>query len=255
MPQLPMPDLGSGFTASEIAQMRAEKEKTIRDLQFQVKMADSKYQLKLRETQTSQVIAQIDGTVVSLLTPEEAKKTMQPVLKLSGGGGFYVEGFISELQKDALLPGQTVTVNDWNTGMTYEGTIKSVADFPTDNGHWSGVGNPNASYYPFQVFVEETADLQEGSYVSVMYSAASAQEGIYLENPFLRTEDGVSYVYLRGADGKLEKRTVTTGKSLWGSYTQIVSGLSAEDFIAFPYGKDLKPGAPTQEADISDLYG
>ena len=217
MPQLPMPDLGSGFTASEIAQMRAEKEKTIRDLQFQVKMADSKYQLKLRETQTSQVIAQIDGTVVSLLTPEEAKETMQPVLKLSGGGGFYVEGFISELQKDALLPGQTVTVNDWNTGMTYEGTIKSVADFPTDNGYWSGIGNPNASYYPFRVFVEETADLQEGSYVSVMYSAASAQEGIYLENPFLRTEDGVSYVYLRGADGKLEKRTVTTGKSLWGS--------------------------------------
>ena len=255
MPQLPMPDLGSGFTASEIAQMRAEKEKTIRDLQFQVKMADSKYQLKLRETQTSQVIAQIDGTVVSLLTPEVAKETMQPVLKLSGGGGFYVEGFVSELEKDNMMIGQEVTINDWNTGMEYTGSVQSVGDFPARDGYWNGMGKPNASYYPFQVFVEETADLQEGSYVSVMYSAASAQEGIYLENPFLRTEDGVSYVYLRGADGKLEKRLVTTGKALWGSYTEVLDGLTPEDLIAFPYGKTVIEGADTVESDLSELYG
>ena len=47
---------------------------------------------------------------------------------------------------------------------------------------------------------------------------------------------------------------MTTGKSLWGSYTEILSGLTPEDFIAFPYGKNLKEGAPTRESDLSELY-
>ena len=60
---------------------------------------------------------------------------------------------------------------------------------------------------------------------------------------------------VRGENGRLEKRFVTTGKSLWGSYTEVLSGLSQEDLIAFPYGKNVKPGAPTQEGDLGDLYG
>ena len=53
----------------------------------------------------------------------------------------------------------------------------------------------------------------------------------------------------------MEKRTVTTGKSLWGSYTEIRSGLTADDYVAFPYGKNVKPGAATVESDLSALYG
>ena len=58
-----------------------------------------------------------------------------------------------------------------------------------------------------------------------------------------------------GADGKLEKRIVTTGKSLWGNYTEVRSGLSAEDLVAFPYGKNVKPGVKAVEGDLSNLYG
>jgi len=104
------------------------------------------------------------------------------------------------------------------------------------------------------VFVDGEADLQAGSYVSIMYSSAESQNGIYLENPFLRTEQGKSYVLVLGADGKLERRDVVTGKSLWGNYTEILSGLTAEDLVAFPYGKNVKPGVPAQEGDISELY-
>jgi hypothetical protein len=77
---------------------------------------------------------------------------------------------------------------------------------------------------------------------------------VYLENPFIRTENGRSYVWVRGADGTLEQRYVTTGKSLWGSYTEILEGISEEDFVAFPYGKNLKSGAETLESDLSALY-
>ena len=248
-------DYGSGMTAAEIAKLRREQEKKIKDLTADAVITQSEYNLMLREFSDGSIRATLDGVVVGLLTEEEARQNKLPMLKVSGGGGFYVRGSVSELEKDKLKPGQEVSVNDWNTGMMYTGTVESIGDFPIQDEGWNGMGNPNASYYPFRVFIDGTADLQEGSYVSVTYSAAEAESGIYLENPFLRTDDGEPYVYVRGKNGRLEKRTVTTGKSLWGSYTEIRSGLTADDYVAFPYGKNVKPGAATVESDLSALYG
>ena len=249
-----MPDPGSGYTAAQLAQMRAEQEKTIKETKFKIKMAEPDYKIMQTEMSDGNIYAEFDGKVVSVLTEEEAKTQNQPVLKVSGGGGFYIQGSVSELEKDKMQIGQEVTVNDWNTGMTYTGKIVSMGDFPTNSDGWNGSGNPNVSYYPFTVFVDETADLQAGMYVNIQYSSAESENGIYLENPFIRTENGQSYVYVQGAGGKLEKRFVTTGKALWGSYTEIRSGLTVDDLIAFPYGKNLKEGAPTVESDVSDLY-
>ena len=248
-------DFGSGYTAAQIAQMRSVQEKTIKDLEFQIKMAEADYKIMQTEVSDGKVYAEIDGEVVSVLSEEEAKLTYQPVLKVSGGGGFYVQGSVSELEKDNLKIGQEVTVNDWNTGMTYTGVVQSLGDFPSTSSGWNGMGNPNASFYPFTVFIDGEADLQEGRYVSVMYSTATSEQGIYLQNPFLRTEQGKSYVYVMGEDGRLEQRFVKTGKALWGSYMEILSGLSEEDLVAFPYGKNVKAGAVAQEGDMSDLYG
>ena len=249
-----MPDPGSGYTAAQLAQMRSEQEKKIKELGFKIKVAEADYKIKQAEMSDGNIYADFDGKVVSVLTEEEAKTQNQPVLKVSGGGGFYIQGSVSELDKDKLQIGQEVTVNDWNTGMTYPGKIVSMGDFPSDNDSYYGSGNPNVSYYPFTVFVDETADLQAGMYANIQYSSAESENGIYLENPFIRTENGQSYVYVQGAGGKLEKRFVTTGKALWGSYTEIRSGLTVDDLIAFPYGKNLKEGAPTVESDVSDLY-
>lgn len=251
----PQIDFGSGYTAAQIAQMRNEQEKTIRDLEFKIRMAETEYKIALTEVSDGKVYARIDGEVVSVLTEEEARATGQPILKVSGGGGFYVQGSVSELEKEKLLIGQEVTVNDWSTGGVYTGTVQSVGEFPITGSGWNGMGNPNASYYPFTVFVDEQADLQEGRYVSIMYSTAGSAHGVYLQNPFLRTEQGRTYVYVLGENGRLEKRFVKTGKALWGSYMEILEGLSAEDKVAFPYGKNVRPGVPAVEGDLSKLYG
>lgn len=250
-----MPDPGSGYTAAQLAQMRSEQEKKIKELGFKIKVAEADYKIMQTEMSDGNVYAEFDGKVVSVLSEDEAKTQNQPVIKVSGGGGFYIQGGVSELEKDKMQIGQEVTVNDWNTGMTYTGKVVSMGDFPTDSDGWNGSGNPNVSYYPFTVFVDETADLQAGQYVSIQYSSAESENGIYLENPFIRTENGQSYVYVQGAGGKLEKRFVTTGKALWDSYTEIRSGLTVDDLIAFPYGKNVKQGAPTVEGDLSSLYG
>ena len=59
---------------------------------------------------------------------------------------------------------------------------------------------------------------------------------------------------IAGEDGKLEKRIITTGKNLWGSYVQVRSGLTIDDRVAFPYGKEVVEGAPTKDSTIMELY-
>ena len=243
------------YTAEQILDMQKQCYATIKEQTEKLKLAESEYAIMQRELGDGNVYAEIDGKVVSLLTEEEARAQKQPFVKVSGGGGFYIEGSVSELEKEKLKLGQEVTVNDWQSGGTYTGEVVSIGDFPLDNDNWNGMGNPTASYYPFKAFVTEDADLQAGSHVSMSYSTASAEQGIYLEKPFVRTEKGKSYIYVRGSDGRLEKRDVKVGKVLWGSYYEILSPLGEEDCLAFPYGKNVKPGAPTVESDLSALYG
>ena len=252
--ELPTIDPNAIYTGEQILQMQKDLNKTIKEQKEKLKTVEAEYLIMERELGDGNVYAEIDGKVVSLLTEGEARQQKQPLIKVSGGGGFYVEGSVSELEKSKLKPGQEVTINDWNTGNMYTGEVVSIGDFPTDNDSWNGMGNPTASYYPFRAFVDETADLQAGSYVSMTYSTASAEQGIYLEKAFVRSEKGQHWIYLRGADGRLEKRDVRVGKVLWGSYYEILSPLGEEDFLAFPYGKNVKEGAPTVESDLSALY-
>ena len=254
--EIDLPEItpGTSYTAEEILEMQKQLYATIKEQTERLKMAETEYEIMQRELGDGNVYAQIDGKVVSLLTEEEARQQKQPLVKVSGGGGFYIEGSVSELEREKLKLGQEVTVNDWNTGSTYTGEVISIGDFPSDRDSWNGMGNPTTSYYPFRAFVGEEADLQAGSYVSMNYSTATAEQGIYLEKAFVRTEKDGSYIYVRGADGRLEKRDVKVGRVLWGSYYEILSPLGEADFLAFPYGKNVKHGAPTVESDLSTLY-
>ncbi len=55
-------------------------------------------------------------------------------------------------------------------------------------------------------------------------------------------------MYKKGENDRLTKQYVEVGKIVYGSY-EIRSGLSMEDEIAFPYGKDVKEGARTESVD------
>ena len=251
---LPELDFGFGYTAAELQKMITAQRKTIKDQEFKVRMAENAFQIMEKELSDGNIYAEIDGTIVSLLDEEESRQNKQPFLKLSGGGGFLIKGSVSELSMDSLTIGQEVTVNDWNTGGSYVGTIQEIGDFPTSGNGWTGMGNPTTTYYPFTVFVDETADLQSGAYASIQYASSTSSHGIYLENPFIRTEGAESYVLARNGAGRLEKRPVVLGKVLWGSYTEVLSGVTEEDWLAFPYGKEAKAGVPTKEGSLEELY-
>ncbi len=241
----------------EINKAILEKTQTIKETEVSNKLAKLSLEKKIKELGDGNVYAEFDGTVKAVRDPDEAYNNSEPVVELSGGGGYYITGALSEMDLGSVQVGDTVQVSSWMTGTSCEGTIVSIDDYPTANGSSWGDGNTNVSYYPFKVFVTEDANLQAGDYVQLQYQkAATADEstGLYIDSMFVREDNGKSYVMVRGEDGKLEKRWVQTGRNLWGSYTQIRGGLSAEDYIAFPYGRDVTEGASTVEATADQLY-
>ena len=199
------------------------------------------------------VYSEMDGVVKAVRDPKEAYQNGEAVVEVSGGGGYYVSGVISELELGNVQIGDTVQINSWMTGVSCEGTIVSVEDYPANQSGWSN-GNQNVSYYPFKAFVSEDANLQPNDYVDISYRSGSSKNAWYLESMFIRVDNGKSYVYVRGENGLLEKRDVVTGADLWGNYTEIRGGLTRDDYVAFPYGQDVVEGAKTQEATPDQLY-
>ena len=246
------------YTAEELPRMIGEKFMAIQEMDRAIKLAKLNLDQVKKEVGSDTVYSELDGTIKAVRDSNSADyDRSQAVVEVSGGGGYYIDGAVSELELATVSVGETVQISSWMTGASCEGEIVEISDYPTDNASSWSDGNSNVSYYPFKVFVSEDADLQEGDWVEMSYQNTSGSADgntLYLESMFIRTENGKSYVMVKGENGKLEQRWVQTGRSLWGSYTQIRCGLTLEDFVAFPYGRDVTEGAGTVEATRDQLY-
>ena len=249
--------LENSMEQKDLAKAIVDKAQEVKEKEVNQRLAKLSLDKKIKELGDGNVYAEFDGTVKAVRNADEAYNNSEAVIELSGGGGYYVTGTLSEMELGSVKVGDTVSISSWMTGAACEGTIVSIDDYPTTSGNSWGDGNRNVSYYPFKVFVEEDASLQANDYVDIQYQKAGTQEqgsSLYLQSWFIRTDNGKSYVMARGEDGRLEQRWVQTGRDLWGSYTQIRGGLTTDDYVAFPYGRDVVEGARTVEAAADELY-
>ncbi|MBR6322459.1 MAG: biotin/lipoyl-binding protein [Lachnospiraceae bacterium] len=246
----------NAYSRTELAEMKESTAKAITDLELEIRIAEVNLEKAKAEVNDGTVCAQLDGVIESVLPIEEMGASLDAVLVLSGGGGYYVTGSIGEFDREKIVIGQTVSVMSYMNGMMYEGTITEVGDRPAQQNGWSG-GNNNVSWYPFTVFVDSSAELQEGDWVGITYNAQNSEEtdsAWYLEKFMIRSDNGRYYVYKRGEDGLLVKQYISTGKIVWSEYYEIRGGITMDDYIAFPYGRDVTDGAETNEATIDQLY-
>lgn len=249
--------LENSMEQKDLAKAIVDKAQEVKEKEVNLRLAKLSLDKKTKELGDGNVYAEFDGTVKAVRNADEAYNNSEAVIELSGGGGYYVTGSLSEMELGSVKVGDTVSISSWMTGAACEGTIVSIDDYPTTSGNSWGDGNSNVSYYPFKVFVEEDAGLQANDYVDIQYQKAGTQEqgsSLYLQSWFIRTDNGKSYVMARNEDGRLEQRWVQTGRDLWGSYTQIRGGLTTDDYVAFPYGRDVVEGARTVEAAADELY-
>ncbi len=238
-----------GYTADELKQMIADKQAEIAELQVQKKQADLNLKRAELLLKNSTVLSSIDGVVKELLDPAEAIQSSKPFMTVSGENAFYLHGTISENLLGMINVGDTVSAMSWETQTNYEAQIVSINDYPQEGGYSYGGGNPNSSNYEFIAVLNNTEGLYNNMYLEITMQVPSSgsMDALYIQKMYVRDDDGGSYVMMAGPDeARLIKKYVETGKIIDGGYSvEILSGLAMEDYIAFPYGKDVKEGVRT----------
>ena len=240
-----------GYTSSQLKELIAEKRQEIKNYQYELKQNKLDLEKARLALKNSTVLSTVDGVVRTLTDLDTAAANNQPFLVVTGAEQYYVTGVLSEGLLGSVQPGDTVTVNSWENGMTYSAQVVSISDYPLEDGanYYYGTGNPNSSSYEFVAVLgaeNDTSTLRNGMYVDLTLSVQEGVEadgGLYLDKAYLREDEGGSYVMKVSRENRLEKAYVSTGKTIYsGSYVEIRSGLTTEDYIAFPYGTDVKDG-------------
>lgn len=239
-----------GYTKEELAKAISDKEQELVNLDLDKRKAQLVLQQLQDQSADGMVYAKVNGTVKKLGDLDNPPTDGSAFLVVSGSDGLYVKGSISELVLDQVQIGQMVSGYTWESGTSFDATITEINDYPEENADAYG-GNPNVSYYGYTAFVENTDGLVNGEYaeLTIQVDGQESAGGIYLEKAYVRQEDGKSYVYKEDENGRLTKQYVETGRTLYGSAVQIKSGLTEEDYIAFPYGKTAKEGIKTNRSD------
>ncbi len=238
-----------GYTSDELKELIAEKQEEIATLQIQKKQTDLNLKRAELLLKNSTLLSNIDGVVNTLLDPQEAAQSSKPFLTVTGEAAFYLHGSISENLLGSVNVGDTVSAMSWETQTTYNAQIVSIDDYPLEGSYSYGAGNPNSSNYEFLAVLDNTDGLYNNMYLEITMQVTdeSSEDALYLQMMYVRDDDSGSYVMMAGPDeGRLIKRYVETGKIIDGGYAvEIISGLTASDYIAFPYGKDVKEGVRT----------
>ena len=248
----PVPEIEpDGMTASELVRAIHAKESEVREYDIDIR----RKQLELSELQTQLadgvVYAKRSGVIKGLKDMNHVPTDGTPFLTVAGGTGTEVKGTISELLLSTIQKGTKVSVTSYETGSIYEAVVTQIDNFPTNSGEGFYGGNPNVSMYGFTAYIEKGDDLKQGTYLALSIQQENMDtSSIYLSNAFIRDEHGQKYV-MKDVDGKLVKTYIKTGKVYFNMSTEVLSGLSDTDYIAFPYGDGAIEGTRTK-IDMND---
>lgn len=249
-----IPEVGPIYTAAELKQMTVEKENSINDIILNIKVAKSELKKLQEEAKNNTVYSKIDGVVKTVLDTESEEAKTKPIIVVSSGGGYYVQGRVGEFDLEKVKVGQKVNVQAFESGASNQGTIEKISDVPLTDRYYNGIGNSNVSYYPYTVKLDDSVNFKEGEYASIEPIFEEEQSSsFYITGAFVLSENGKNYVYVAGENNKLEKRELNIGKNMHGSL-EVRGGITMEDRVAFPYGKNIKEGTPVVDGSLEDLY-
>lgn len=241
-----------GGTAAEIQQQIKDKEKEIRDYQLDIKEANLEIKDIQKKLNNQTIKSTLNGVVKTVGDPEKESNDGKPLIQVVSSEGLYVQGTVSESKMNKLKVGATLSGYSYDNGVSFTAEVREISPYPSDNGQ----DGANASSYPFTAYIADASGLSNNSWaeLTLLDEGDGQGQGIYLEKPFVRTENGQYYVMKDDGTGHLTKQIVQVGGIQYGSSYQITDGLSMDDKITFPYGKDVREGAKTEEGTLDDLY-
>ena len=236
-----------GYTKEQLDNLIAQQRQKIKDCELKVKQAQLDLEKSKLALNNSTVCSTIDGVVRTLTDVDTATQSGQPFLVVSGQDQFLIRGSISENYLSDIHVGDSITAMSYENGMTYSATISEISTYPLDSnsGMWYGGGNSNSSNYEFTAIADNAEGLTNGMYLEITLNipGSASTDALYLYTAYLREDDGGRYVMKAGLDNRLHKQYLQLGTSIYGGqYYEVKDGLTMNDYIAFPYGSDVREG-------------
>lgn len=258
------------YTA-QIAQLERERngawgnsklQYTIQIQSTQVDLKEAEINLKSKEVEVARAQALLENSTVSApiagriqsIHESGTDSNGNPVafITIQEAGAYRVKGVLNELQRGGISEGQRIRMTSRvNPDAVWYGKVTLVDYENPVQGNNNSYGMPtdemtSSSKYPFYVALESTDGLMMGQHLYLELDTGEGSGGIRLDASFIVTDDnGAAFVWAEHR-GRLEKRMVTLGALNEQDNTYpILSGLSVDDYIAFPDAALCHAGAPT----------
>lgn len=252
------------YTASEIKDMLREKEADLRQLKIDLKSAELEYKNAKKQKKDGNVKADIDGIVKTIgkagnnndkKDPNEDDVEEDPngdfFAVVESADGVSIVFGVPEMELEKYKKGTAVMVSGYSGGMSKAVVTKIDSEPAEDEG--TSENNPNNSYYKVTAKLENSEDFQTGDYADVKLSSEQGDteqedNSLFVLTQYIKEENGSHYIMKDDGKGKLKKQYVKIGRVMYG-YSEITAGITSEDKLCFPYGKDIKEGTKTKDSE------
>lgn len=237
---------------------------TIQIQSTQIDLKEAELNLKSKEAEVAKSRDILDhATVVSPVTGRVQAVNENgtdnygnplPYISIQQSGSYRVKGTLGELQRGGIMEGSKMKIlSRTDENQHWVGTV-TLVDYenPTqgNNNNYYGMVTDemtSSSKYPFYVELESTEGLILGQHIYLEVAAEEGDvSGIPVSMAFICYEDdGTAYVWAENRN-RLEKRKVTLGEmnDMMGT-VEILEGLAAEDYVAFPDPELCREGVST----------
>lgn len=152
------------------------------------------------------------------------------LFRIARGGEMELLARVGESDLASLRVGARAQVTPVGTSTAFNGQIWQL----------SPVIDPQSRQGTARIALSYAAQLRPGGFAEARIVASGAQVPQLPESAVLHDEQG-SYVYIVGADNKVERRAVTTG-SVNNEGVPILSGLTGQEKVVVSAGAFLNPG-------------
>ena len=227
----------------------------IQSLQADIREAEYNHALKEREIAImeasmaeTEVRSPLSGRVMGVTDENEQNYSGEPsaaYITLMDMTTYRVEGNINEMNIGTLMEGMDVLIRSRvDESVVWSGTLESIDwENPVSGNdnqmYYYGAADEmtSSSKYPFYVVLEDVTGLILGQhvYIEPNYGQMEIREGLWIPEYYIVDAAENPAVWVANGRNKLEKRSIRLGEyDMEMCEYQILSGLTEEDYIAFP---------------------
>lgn len=196
--------------------------------------------------ENSTVVSEIDGIVKSINDGSSQmmyydSNSDDAFITILSNSEYRIKGTINEQNMASITIGQPMMIHSRaDEDLAWPGTVTEIdTQNPVNNENYYYAGDENtmSSSYNFYVELDEAALLMLGQHVFMEPDIGQSEikTGLWLPDYYICFENDLTYVWVSDKKDRLEKREITLGSFDENLFEyEITSGLTTDDFIAFP---------------------